>query len=57
MPVVGKMPKGDPIPHAGRQPDEAGVPHRAPQSAPAPTGEQHQKETHKVVGKNPGRVH
>lgn len=56
MPVIGKLPKGDIITHAPAQPDEAGVPHRAPDSAPAPRSEQHQKEAHKVVGRNTGRV-
>jgi hypothetical protein len=56
MPEIGKMRKGDTIPHAARQADEAGVPHRAPQSAPAPRGEQHQKEAHTTVGRNTGRV-
>lgn len=56
MPVIGKMPKGDIITHAPAQPDEAGLPHRAPDSAPAPRSEQHQKEAHKVVGRNTGRV-
>jgi len=56
MPEIGKMRKGDTIPHAERQADQAGVPHRAPESAPAPRGEQHQKEAHTTVGRNTGRV-
>jgi len=56
MSDVGKMSKGTPIPHAPRPPRQEGVPHRAPDSAPAPTGRQHEKETHNTVGKNTGRV-
>jgi hypothetical protein len=56
MPEIGKMSKGDIITHGARQADEAGLPHRAPEPAPAPRGEQHQKEAHQTVGRNTGRV-
>lgn len=57
MPVVGKYKQGAIITHAPAQPDEAGTPSRAPESAPAPKGEANPFEGNKTVGANPRKAH